>query len=63
MRNRPVFWIFILALAGVVAFLLWQVMQPVALPDVNMSTFGSETVRARVIEIIEEGEIDLGGTI
>src|SRR5215211_1703723 len=28
-----------------------------------MSAFGSETARARVTEIIEEGEIDLGGTI
>src|SRR5215212_10498182 len=28
-----------------------------------MSTFGSETVRARVNDIIEEGEIDLGGTV
>lgn len=28
-----------------------------------MSAFGSETVRARVVEIIEEGEIDLGGTL
>ena len=28
-----------------------------------MSAFGSETVRARVTEIIEEGEIDLGGTV
>ena len=63
MRDRPLFWVFILVLAGVVAFLLWQVLQPVALPDVNMSAFGSETVLARVIEIIEEGEIDLGGTV
>ena len=63
MRDRPVFWVLLLALVGVVVFLLWQIMQPVALPDVNMSAFGSETVRARVIGIIEEGEIDLGGTI
>jgi uncharacterized membrane protein len=63
MRNRPAFWVFVLAMAGILAFLLWRVMQPVALPDVNMSAFGSETVRARVIEIIEEGEIDLGGNV
>jgi uncharacterized membrane protein len=55
--------LFLLVLAGIVAFLLWQVLQPVELPEVNMSTFGSETARARVTEIIEEGEIDLGGTI
>lgn len=35
----------------------------VHLPNVNMSAFGSETVRARVTKIIEEGEIDLGGTV
>src|SRR5574339_848420 len=28
-----------------------------------MTTFGSETVRARVTQIIEDGEIDLGGTV
>jgi uncharacterized membrane protein len=28
-----------------------------------MSAFGSETVRARVTEIIEEGEVNLGGTL
>lgn len=28
-----------------------------------MSAFGSDTIRARVTEIIEEGEIDLGGTV
>jgi hypothetical protein len=28
-----------------------------------MSAFGSETERARVTEIIEDGEIDLGGVI
>jgi uncharacterized membrane protein len=61
--NRPVFWIFVVFVAGVLAFLLWQVLRPAALPDVNMPSFGSETIRARVTEIIEEGEIDLGGTV
>jgi uncharacterized membrane protein len=28
-----------------------------------MSAFGSETVRSQVVEIVEEGEIDLGGTV
>jgi len=41
---------------------LWQLFRPLDLPDVNMSAFGSDTVRARA-EIIEEGEIDLGGTV
>jgi uncharacterized membrane protein len=63
MTRKPVFWLLLVILAGIVAFLLWQVVKPVELPEVNMSTFGSETARARVTEIIEEGEIDLGGTI
>ena len=63
MRDRSVFWLFILLLAGIISFFLWQLFRPVNLPDVNMSAFGSETVRARVTEIIEEGEIDLGGTV
>jgi uncharacterized membrane protein len=62
-KDKPVFWLFLLILAGMVSFFLWQLFRPVNLPDVNMSAFGSETVRARVTEIIEEGEIDLGGTL
>ena len=47
----------------VVAILFIFLLKPVTLPNVTMSTFGSETTRARVTEIIEEGEIDLGGVI
>jgi uncharacterized membrane protein len=61
--DRSVFWLFILLVAGVAAVWLWPYFTQVDLPDVNMTTFGSETVRARVAEIIEEGEIDLGGTM
>lgn len=63
MRNKAVFWLSILLLVGISAFFLGQLLRPVDLPDVNMSTFGSETVRARIREIIEDGEIDLGGTV
>ena len=63
MRSKPVFWLLILLLSAVAALFLWQLTKPVNLPDVAMSTFGSETVRARVNDIIEEGEIDLGGTV
>lgn len=62
-NNRSVFWLGILAVAGIAAFLLWPYFTQVDMPDANMSAFGSETVRARVTEIIEEGEIDLGGTL
>jgi uncharacterized membrane protein len=62
-RNKLIPWLIVLFMAGVAAFLLWPYFTQVKLPDVNMSAFGSETVRARVTEIIEEGEIDLGGTV
>lgn len=61
--DRSVFWLILLLVAGIAAFLLWPYFTQVDLPDVNMTTFGSETVRARVMEIIEDGEIDLGGTL
>ena len=63
MSNRSLFWILVLAMGVVAAILLWPYFTQVDLPDVNMSAFGSETARARVTEIIEEGRIDLGGTI
>lgn len=63
MTNKSVFWLIILFVAGVFAFFLWPYFTQVNLPDVNMSAFGSETARARVVEIIEEGQIDLGGVL
>ncbi|HSK67267.1 MAG TPA: YibE/F family protein, partial [Anaerolineales bacterium] len=50
-------------LFGIVAFMTVPSLNQVDLPDVSMSAMGSETMRARVTEIIEEGQIDLGGTI
>ena len=50
-------------LFGVVAGMVLPSLSRLVLPDVNMSAMGSETRKARVTEIIEEGEIDLGGTI
>ena len=44
-------------------FLLFIFLKPVDLPDAAMSAFGSETVRAQVQAIIEDGDIDLGGVI
>jgi uncharacterized membrane protein len=62
-RVKPALWLFLFAAVGLVGFFLGQLLRPVDLPDVNMTAFGSDTVRARVIEIMEEGEIDLGGTV
>jgi uncharacterized membrane protein len=50
-------------LLGLIAFMTIPSLNNVELPDANMSAMGSETVKAQVTEIIEEGEIDLGGTI
>jgi len=44
-------------------FLLFFLFTPVDLPTASMTAFGSETTKARVMEIIEDGEIDLGGVI
>lgn len=52
--------LFILVLA---AFLFVPYFSRVVLPVAQMSAFGSETVRAQVTEIVEEGQIDLGGTV
>jgi uncharacterized membrane protein len=54
---------FLLFFIVIAAFLFLPYFSQVELPDVQMSAFGSETVRARVDEIIEEGQIDLGGTV
>src|SRR3970040_2168135 len=54
---------FLLFAIVITAFLFLPYFSQVELPMVQMSAFGSETVRAKVDEIIEEGEIDLGGTV
>lgn len=49
------------------AFILFVVVPvfwgPVELPQTTASGFGGQTARARVVEIIETGEIDLGGIV
>jgi uncharacterized membrane protein len=54
---------FLLFFIVITAFLFLPYFSQVELPVAQMSAFGSETVRARVDEIIEEGQIDLGGTV
>jgi uncharacterized membrane protein len=63
MKNKHVFWAIVWLLAFFLAFLLWPYFTRVDLPDANMPSFGSGTARARVTEIIEDGEIDLGGKV
>lgn len=52
--------ILIVVLAAVSAVILYALLTPPELPDMAVSALGSETLRARVVEIIEEGDIVLG---
>jgi uncharacterized membrane protein len=63
MTNKYVRWFIVLLLALVAAFFLWPYFTQVNLPKATISSFGSGSARARVVEIIEEGEIDLGGRL
>ncbi|MCJ7433049.1 MAG: YibE/F family protein [Anaerolineales bacterium] len=58
MKNS---WLVPVILAAAAAILLWPYFSGAKLPDVQMSTLGEGTVRAEVVQIIEEGTIDLGG--
>ena len=53
----------IVLLFGTVAYVILSSLNKVKLPNANMSAMGSEMVKAKVKEIIEEGDIDLGGTV
>ncbi|MEO5887991.1 MAG: YibE/F family protein [Anaerolineales bacterium] len=63
MKNKHIFWAIVLLLGVFAAFLLGPYFTQVDLPDTNMPSFGSGTARARVTEILEDGEIDLGGVV
>lgn len=49
-------------LVTITAYIFFQFAKPTDLPNAPMSAIGSETIRARVIEVIDDGETDLGGT-
>ena len=53
-------WQIILVIAAIAFFFAWPYFN-VELPGEGFSTFGADTVRAQVTQIIEEGEIDMGG--
>ena len=63
MNRRYSFWLITFLLVIIVIFLFWPYFTQVDLPDVSMTGFGSETIRARVTEIIEEGEITMGDAV
>jgi len=54
-------WQIILIIAALAAFFTFPYFNHVQLPGEGFSTFGSDTVRAEVTQIIEEGEVDMGG--
>jgi len=57
MKNKS--WLFPFLL--LIAVVLYSTFAKVEIPGDGFSTIGSDTVRAEVIQIIEEGEIDMGG--
>jgi uncharacterized membrane protein len=61
--KKSVLWLITASLAVIIGLAVYPYFANVPLPDANFSAFGSETVRARVVQIIEEGEIDLGGQV
>jgi uncharacterized membrane protein len=63
MKINPIPVFLMVVLLGIVAFMTLPSFTNSSLPAANMSAMGSEMVKARVTEIIEEGEIDLGGTL
>jgi len=54
-------WQIILITAAVVFFFAWPYFNAVELPGDGFSTFGADTVRAEVTQIIDEGQVDMGG--
>ena len=63
MKSKTVYWAILLLLGILAAIFVLPYFTRVDLPDVNMASFGSGTARARVTQIIEDGEIDLGGVV
>jgi uncharacterized membrane protein len=57
MKNKS--WLFPILL--LVASILYAVLSKVQLPGDGFATFGADTVRAEVVQIVEEGQVDLGG--
>ncbi|MGH2581430.1 MAG: YibE/F family protein [Anaerolineales bacterium] len=60
MNNKILRWFLFCVLAATVLYFLWPYFFEVEIPDAGFSSFGSETARARVIAIVEEGNVELG---
>ncbi len=59
MKNKSWLFPFVLLIAAIA----YTTLSRVQLPGEGFSTLGSDTVRAEVTQIIEEGEIDMGGHV
>ena len=63
MKQKILLILILLVLAALAVVFILPYFSQVELPEANFSSLGSEMVRARVVEIIEDGEIDLGGFV
>ena len=54
-------WQIILILAAIAAFFAFPYFNNAKIPAEGFSTPGSDTVRAEVIQILEEGKVDMNG--
>lgn len=63
LSSKYFVWLVILLVAVLAAFLLLPYFTQVNLPEAQMTSFGAGTLRAQVTDILEDGEIDLGGTL
>lgn len=61
MKNRNLIQYILWVILVVIVFWVWRNMGQTVLPQAAMTAMGSEKVHARVIAIMEDGEIDLGG--
>jgi uncharacterized membrane protein len=59
MKTKSWLFPFLLLIAAIV----YTTLSRVELPGEGFSTFGADTVRAEVLQIIEEGKVDLGGNL
>ncbi len=57
MKNKSWLFPFLLLIAAI----LYATLSKVQLPGDGFATFGADTVRAEVVEIMDEGQVDLGG--
>jgi uncharacterized membrane protein len=60
---KKIKWQIILILAAIIAFFAFPYFDKTEIPGEGFSTVGSETVRAEVTKILEEGTIDMDGHV